>query len=118
MDELRSFGVDAEALVSAMSEPVSDSEPEDDLVTWLRLRLDERERHLEHSASACDDPHHISDPQWKAVIVAGRKLLALYEANQDITVPPLALVVLDEAVQVFAEAFADQPGYREEWRPE
>jgi hypothetical protein len=92
----------------------------DDLVTWLRAQLDEDERELD--GSRWDDsnwalPGWLDRPRLKAEFDAKRALIEEtirpFLGIGETTMSRVAWVSL----RLLALPYADQPGYREEWRP-
>lgn len=89
----------------------------DELVTWLRARLDDDERVARAATYWGDLPlgHLASDleahlihwmpPRVLAEVEAKRRILDAYEDETGYLLRLLAL------------PYADRPGYREEWRP-
>ncbi|MFI2664862.1 DUF6221 family protein [Micromonospora carbonacea] len=95
----------------------------DDLVTWLRAQIDDRER-VVRAAKEIRKPYYFEfideaaqpfvdlmlDPDRElAELDAKRRVLDLYE---ELNEPHLY-----EAIRLLALPHADRPGYREEWRP-
>lgn len=103
-----------------------------DLVTWLRAQLDEDEASLDdvHSDSCESRPdpdgaswvrqHGPCDCGWPAQLLAEveAKRALLDAFDEPTTVDNVAEEEgLCRAVRIIATAYADRPGYLEEWRP-
>lgn len=107
----------------------------DDMLTWLRAQLDERERIALAARDAPPDPGTTLDlppegpwADFEAVMTPEQVLadIAAKRAMLERTMPPAGLSVytglegpaLSEAVRrLIALPFADRDGYQEGWRP-
>ncbi|MFD5002197.1 DUF6221 family protein [Streptomyces mutabilis] len=116
----------------------------DDLVQWLRAQLDEDERTAQAADAelstvftriasfdpemAADERHIMAHRPARVLreIDAKREVLAFVErrlqesTERDFLVRDPAKMILsavDPVVRYLATAYADRPGYRDEWRP-
>ena len=110
----------------------------DDLITWLRAQLDEDEAEIrkhpdddgvwvpgnfeatEESNYPCTPVLLVSKTFALADIDAKRRLLQQFELRGNAvraTVQPSTGGVWDDLLRMLAVPYADQPGYRDEWRP-
>lgn len=98
------------------------SEMMDDLVTWLRARLDEDAADINESRALSPGDLHWSMPDW----LDRPRLLAEVDAKRRILDEVVGGLAKEERwarrfavhlARLLALPYADQPGYREEWRP-
>lgn len=109
----------------------------DDLITWLRVQLDEDEqaaaemRENEKFWADCGEPHdhRIRLRRWEFTpdrllreVEANRRLIdeceaaVAFSSNPDTPAGGYASALV-AAVRLAALPFSDRPGYREEWKP-
>jgi hypothetical protein len=94
----------------------------DDLVTWLRARLNEREALLLHT-QASKTPCPVPIPTLLAEVDAKRRILDAYEQREQESLHPSGKVFgyhatgLLIAIKLLALPFAERAGYQESWRP-
>jgi hypothetical protein len=94
-----------------------------DLVEWLTAILDEDEKAAERAGGSITEMRNdnygqlLVPPGWVlADIAAKRTILALgICAACDVEMQPCDH--RDDTLRLLATAYADRPGYREEWRP-
>lgn len=83
----------------------------DDLVEWLRARLDEDASWGAGDLGMyCDGGVHLSDERWRAEVEAKRRILGWASS------PALPEHEIFYVLTALALPYADQPGYRDEWR--
>jgi hypothetical protein len=99
----------------------------DDLIAWLRAQLDDDERVAR--GHVADGLHSDCEPQpvrWLAEVEAKRRILNRYQAQLDrqgdwqesqLSADICAQEYADWVLPMLALPYADQPGYRDEWRP-
>lgn len=101
----------------------------EDLVTWLSGVLDEDEREAVAAvrwSEGCGDWVHIARHDPAAIladIAAKRRVLAEYQRvlGGEWSGDPHEegqWIALSNVVEFIASAYADRPGYRQEWAPE
>lgn len=112
-----------------------------DLLTWLRAQLDEDERkvaamqrearRVQTAPIFQDHPPNwlasvdifVSPKRWQDEIDAKRRIIEAFEQRETESQHPDGAVFgyhatgLLLAIRHLAAAYADRPGYREEWRP-
>jgi hypothetical protein len=107
----------------------------DDLITWLRSELDYDERIARRykDGNYAEYEEHLTTPDWVlADIAAKRAILDRYEdavrldtskpgydpvARLNVSLAKVLAPELERVVRLLALAYADRPGYRDEWRP-
>ncbi|WP_203828748.1 DUF6221 family protein [Actinoplanes palleronii] len=107
----------------------------DDLIAFVRARLDEderkiaamerEERRVQTAPIFQSHPPNwlagvdifVSSKRWRAEVEAKRRILQLHDATEDPTISADAWVVMGKAIKMLALPYASHPDYREKWRP-
>ncbi|MFD5697477.1 DUF6221 family protein [Streptomyces lasiicapitis] len=111
----------------------------DDLVQWLRAQLDEEQQEAEEALRRTTTSRRwiggqwveetIQSPEWRRSVWSPARVLREVDAKRDLlrvaqaahdyheTFTSGFASALEGTLRLFALAYADRPGYREEWRP-
>lgn len=111
----------------------------DDLVQWLGAQLDEEQREAEAALKRTTTSRRwiggrwveevVQPPEWRRSAWSPARVLREIDAKRDLlrvakaahdyheTFTSGFASALEGTLRLFALAYADRPGYREEWRP-